>query len=407
MKQGVSALKIKHNHVLGYYVDVTALHQSKMPELFIHRQTLANNIRYTTVELSELEQKLSSAADQALALELKIFEELLQSVLEQEATILDVAKALSVMDVASSLTMLAKDHGYQAPKVDQSLTLHIENGRHPTVESSLKDQLIEFTPNDCALAEQNTFWLITGPNMAGKSTFLRQNALIIILAQMGSYVPAQFAHIGVVDKIFSRVGAADELAKGHSTFMVEMVETAAILNQATKRSFVILDEIGRGTATYDGLSLAWATAEHLHNVNRSRTLFATHYHELGALKKTLPALSCHTIQVKEWQDKIVFLHKVVPGQADRSYGIHVAELAGIPQSVLERAKVILASLEDKKAKTTVARMEDDLPLLNLSHASKPVEESEIERVLKDLDADTLTPRQALDLIYTLKEKVRG
>ena len=402
---GVTSLKIKHNHVLGYYVEVTAMHQSKMSEVFIHRQTLANNVRYTTVALSELEQKLSSAADQALALELSIFETLLSVVLEREDAILRTAKALSMIDVASSLAVLAHDQNYIAPKIDQSLTLHIEKGRHPTVEGSLKNQFTEFTPNDCSLSDQNTFWLITGPNMAGKSTFLRQNALIIILAQMGSYVPATKAHIGVVDKIFSRVGAADELAKGHSTFMVEMVETAAILNQSTKRSFVILDEIGRGTATYDGLSLAWATAEHLHNVNRSRTLFATHYHELGALKKTLPSLSCHTIKVKEWHEKIIFLHEVVPGQADRSYGIHVAELAGIPQSVVARAKIILTALEDKKSKSAVSRIEDDLPLLSI--AQSKVSESEVERMIKEMNADTLTPRQALELIYTLKEKVSG
>lgn len=395
------SLKIKHNHVLGYYVEVTAIHQNKMTEQFIHRQTLANNIRYTTVALSELEQKLSSAADQALALEIEIFNNLVASILQEEKALSSVAQALSIIDVASSLAELAREKGYCLPTIDESLTLTIQGGRHPTVEASLKDQLETFTPNDCSFGKGDTFWLITGPNMAGKSTFLRQNALIIILAQMGAYVPATNVHIGIVDKIFSRVGASDELARGHSTFMVEMVETALILNQATKRSFVILDEIGRGTSTYDGLSLAWATAEHLHSVNQCRTLFATHYHELGGLKKTLPALSCHTIKVKEWEEKIIFLHEVVPGQADRSYGIHVAELAGIPNSVVSRAKSILTSLEDEKTQNTVSQLQEDLPLLNLAQTQKS--ESPVEVILKDIHPDTLTPKQALDLIYTLKE----
>jgi DNA mismatch repair protein MutS len=397
------SLKIKHNHVLGYYIEITSNHTHKMPEHFIHRQTLANNVRYTTVELGELEGRLSTAGDQALSFELSLFQTLLEIVLQQAQAISQTAKSLSILDVSSSLAILAKEQGYTFPIMDQSRSFVIEKGFHPTVAHSLKTQLTEFTPNNCNLNDDNTFWLITGPNMAGKSTFLRQNALIIILAQMGSYVPALNAHIGVVDKIFSRVGAADDLARGQSTFMVEMVETAAILNQASPQSFVILDEIGRGTSTYDGLSIAWATAEYLHTTNRSRTLFSTHYHELGALKKTLPRLSCHTMKVREWQDKIIFLHEVIPGLADRSYGIHVAELAGIPLAVLKRAKAILSSLEEKKSKITVMKQEEDLPLLNGSYLQK--KPSVVETTLKNTEIDTLTPRQALDLLYTLKEQL--
>jgi len=401
------SLKIKHNQVLGYYIEITSNHTHKMPGHFIHRQTLANNVRYTTVELGELEGKLSAAADQALSLELTLFQTLLEGVFQQAQAISQTARALAILDVSSSLAVLAQEQGYTAPIIDHSRSFIIEKGVHPIVAQSLKAQLMEFTPNDCVLNDDSTFWLITGPNMAGKSTFLRQNALIIILAQMGSYVPATKAHIGVVDKIFSRVGAADDLARGQSTFMVEMVETAAILNQASPQSFVILDEIGRGTSTYDGLSIAWATAEHLHTTNRSRTLFSTHYHELGALQKTLPLLSCHTMKVREWQDKIIFLHEVMPGLADRSYGIHVAELAGIPPAVLKRAKAILASLEEKKSTRPLTKEEESLPLLPLlngPHLQK--KSSAVEATLKNTDIDALTPRQAMDLIYTLKEQLR-
>ncbi len=398
-KTQTPSLKIKHNHMLGYYIEVTSQHAHKMPEYFIHRQTLANNMRYTTVELGELEEKLRTAADQALALELHIFQTLLEKVLYQAPAIANTAKSLSTVDVSCGLAILAQNHAYCLPLIDESHTLTIERGFHPVVEQVLHHQLVVFTPNDCDLDEQSRFWLITGPNMAGKSTFLRQNALIIILAQMGSYVPASKASIGIVDKIFSRVGAADDLAKGQSTFMVEMIETATILNQASPRSFVILDEIGRGTSTYDGLSIAWATAEHLHTVNKSRTLFSTHYHELGDLKNQLPHLSCHTMKVREWEDKIIFMHEVIPGLADQSYGIHVAELAGIPSTVLKRAKAILSSLEQKKSKVTLS----DLPLLNGPHIKQ--EPTRVEKTLKDVNVDTLTPRQAMDLLYTLKEQL--
>jgi DNA mismatch repair protein MutS len=394
----IPTLKIKHNHVLGYYIEITSLHKDKMSEKFIHRQTLANNMRFTTVELSELERKLSTASEEALALELELFHSLVQSIMAEESSIALAARYLAIIDVASSLATLAVDENYCAPTIDDSKIFNIEQGRHPVVEKALKTQLLSFTPNSCSLQEKNIFWLLTGPNMAGKSTFLRQNALIIILAQIGAYVPAQKAHIGVVDRLFSRVGAADDLAQGRSTFMVEMVETAAILNQATKRSFVILDEIGRGTATYDGLSLAWAAAEHLHNMNECRTLFATHYHELTDLKELLPLLTCHTMQVREWNDKVIFLHEVVAGQANRSYGIHVAELAGIPSRVVGRAKEILLSLESNHKMPK--HKDQPLPLFSYQETPK---KNPIEEKVKEINADTVTPREALALLYELKE----
>lgn len=394
----VPSLKIKYNHVLGYYIEITSLHKNKIPEAFIHRQTLANNMRFTTIELSELERKLSTASEEALSLELELFGSLVQAVMSEEESISLAARFLAIIDWASSLAALALEENYVAPIIDESKVFDIEKGRHPVVEKALKAQLLSFTPNNCSLDGQNIFWLLTGPNMAGKSTFLRQNALMIILAQMGSYIPAQKAHIGVVDRLFSRVGAADDLAQGRSTFMVEMVETAAILNQATAQSFVILDEIGRGTATYDGLSLAWASAEYLHHVNQCRTLFATHYHELTELKDFLPLLSCHTMQVKEWNDKVIFLHEVSPGQADRSYGIHVAELAGIPPLVVNRAKEILVSLEESH-KMPKDRHQS-LPLFSYQAAAK---KNLVEERVKEINADSMTPREALALIYELKE----
>lgn len=392
---GISSLKIKYNNILGYYIEITALHKDKTPETFIHRQSLVGAIRYTTIELSDLEQKLNTASERILALELEIFNSLVQMIIQEERALLKAARYLAIVDVASSLAFLARKEEYCAPSIDESSTLLIQKGRHPTVEPVLKSRLVPFTPNDCSLDTQNPFWLITGPNMAGKSTFLRQNALIILLAQMGSYVPAFKAHIGVVDRIFSRVGAADDLGRGQSTFMVEMVETATILNQATERSFVILDEIGRGTSTYDGLSIAWASAEHLYHVNKCRTLFATHYHELVGLKKNLPLLSCHTMHVKEWNQKIIFLHEVIEGQADQSYGIHVAELAGIPPSVIKRAQEILKSLEKGPSHTP--------PSLPLFDYTPPPQESIVEKKIKATDIDALSPRDALGFLYQLKE----
>src|SRR6185437_5697320 len=343
---GVASLKIRHNNLLGYYVEVTAQHAEKLKDRFIHRQTMANAMRFTTVELSELESRIASAADRAVALELRFFEDLVEKAKARAAAIGAAAAALAQLDVAAALAELAIAERYCRPEIDDGLGFAIEGGRHPVVEAALRQtQGQSFVANDCELAQGNRLWLLTGPNMAGKSTFLRQNALIAILAQAGSYVPAERARIGVVDRLFSRVGAADDLARGRSTFMVEMVETAAILNQAGERALVILDEIGRGTATFDGLSIAWATVEHLHGVNKCRALFATHFHELTALAGRLNRLHNATVRVKEWQGEVVFLHEVVPGAADRSYGIQVAKLAGLPAAVIERAKLVLAQLE--------------------------------------------------------------
>jgi len=413
---GVRILKIKHNNVLGYFVEVTAQHGERLMSapfngVFIHRQTLAGQVRFTTTELGELEAKIASAAERALGLELEIFERLAARVIAESANIKDCAEALSRLDVASALAHLATERGYARPHVDDSHVFVVEGGRHPVVEQALSRDGTPFVANDCDLSPpQNTgagrIWLITGPNMAGKSTFLRQNALIAILAQMGSFVPAKHAHIGVVDRLFSRVGAADDLARGRSTFMVEMVETAAILNQAGERALVILDEIGRGTATFDGLSIAWATVEHLHGVNKCRALFATHFHELTALAARLDRLHNATVRVKEWQGEVVFLHEVVAGSADRSYGIQVAKLAGLPPSVIERAKVVLAKLEQEDR--AAPKGFEDLPLFAVP--SKPAQgmqqpaEDPLVAALAALNPDDLSPREAMEALYRLKEQ---
>ena len=413
---GVRILKIKHNNVLGYFVEVTAQHGERLMSapfngVFIHRQTLAGQVRFTTTELGELEAKIASAAERALGLELEIFERLAARVIAESANIKDCAEALSRLDVAGALAQLATERNYARPHVDDSHVFVVEGGRHPVVEQALSRDGTPFVANDCDLSPpQNTgagrIWLITGPNMAGKSTFLRQNALIAILAQMGSFVPAKHAHIGVVDRLFSRVGAADDLARGRSTFMVEMVETAAILNQAGERALVILDEIGRGTATFDGLSIAWATVEHLHGVNKCRALFATHFHELTALAARLDRLHNATVRVKEWQGEVVFLHEVVAGSADRSYGIQVAKLAGLPASVIERAKVVLAKLEQEDR--AAPKGFEDLPLFAVP--SKPAQDKQqpaedpLVAALAALNPDDLSPREAMEALYRLKEQ---
>jgi DNA mismatch repair protein MutS len=378
---------------------------------FIHRQTLAGQVRFTTTELGELEAKIASAADRALGIELAAFEHLSTLVTDAADAIKTAAEALATLDVAAALAQLAVAHDYVRPEVDSSLAFTIEGGRHPVVEQALATDGGPFVANDCDLSpppshKAGRIWLLTGPNMAGKSTFLRQNALIAIMAQMGSFVPARRATIGVVDRLFSRVGAADDLARGRSTFMVEMVETAAILNQAGERSLVILDEIGRGTATFDGLSIAWATIEHLHEKNRCRALFATHFHELTALSAKLPRLFNVTVKVKEWQGEVVFLHEVTAGAADRSYGIQVAKLAGLPASVIERAKVVLAKLEAEDR--SAPRGFEDLPLF----AAAPVppgrpQDAALDAVLAALTAfhpDEMSPREALEALYALKAR---
>ncbi|MBC92893.1 MAG: DNA mismatch repair protein MutS [Rhodospirillaceae bacterium] len=414
----ISTLKIRHNNVLGYFIEVTAAQAEKLMEDgkanlaeqhgLLHRQTMSNAVRFTNVELSELEEQISKAAERALVIELDIYAKIVNEILSCSNFIIMAARALASIDVATGLADLAINNNYCCPKVQDNKDFNIIEGRHPVVESSLYEGAGSFIPNNCNLTDEpknGRLWLLTGPNMAGKSTFLRQNALIMLMAQIGSYVPASEAVIGVVDRLFSRVGAADDLAQGRATFMVEMVETAAILNQASDRSLVILDEIGRGTATFDGLSIAWATIEQLHNLNRCRTLFATHFHELTDLSKRLENLVCRTMRVKEWKGDVVFMHEVVEGNADRSYGIHVGRLAGLPDDVLKRAEEVLKLLESGEQRISLSRLVDDLPLFKTTTSpsnDKKEQEDPIYTLLKSVSADELTPRDALELIYRLK-----
>jgi DNA mismatch repair protein MutS len=408
-ESGVTALRIKHNGVLGYFIEVTPTHADKLTaarDLFRHRQTIGSAVRFSTDELATLAGRISEAADQALALERELFDSMTADVIASGPALSEIASSLARLDVASALAEFAIAQRYARPKVDSSVAFRIEHGRHPVVEAALaRENAGPFVPNDCDLSPEGNgrLWLVTGPNMAGKSTFLRQNAIIAILAQMGAFVPADDAHIGIVDRLFSRVGAADDLARGRSTFMVEMVETAAILNQATERSLVILDEIGRGTATFDGLAIAWATVEHLHERNRSRALFATHYHEMTALAERLDRLACVTMRVSEWNDTIVFLHEVALGTADRSYGIHVAKLAGLPQAVVTRAEEVLRSLEEGREGHKPLAHIDDLPLFAAQPVPKPeVKSNAVEDALRGVLPDSLSPREALELVYSLK-----
>ncbi|MBT5809414.1 MAG: DNA mismatch repair protein MutS [Rhodospirillaceae bacterium] len=408
----VDTLKIKFNNVLGYFIEVTPRHAEKMTaEIFIHRQTLGSAVRYTTTELAELARDIAEAADKALAVEIRLFDDLVVEINTRADALAATASAVAALDVAAALAALAVDNQHARPVIDDSTAFEIQEGRHPVVEAALAQSGgASFTPNECDLVDERRLWLVTGPNMAGKSTFLRQNAIIAIMAQMGAFVPARKAHIGSIDKVFSRVGAADDLARGRSTFMVEMVETAAILNQATPRSLVILDEIGRGTATFDGLSIAWACVEHLHDVNGCRALFATHYHELTRLTGRLSALAPHTMRVKEWQGDVVFLHEIGPGAADRSYGVHVAKLAGLPGPVVERASEVLSMLEQSRQSDAIAALADDLPLFAASagaaNTGRPAtmapDPSAVEAALAAQDVDGLSPRAALDLLYHLK-----
>jgi len=410
----IQNLRIRHNNVIGYHIEVSANQSDRLLQpphagTFIHRQTMASAMRFTTVELSTLERSIAEAADKALAIELRLFADLVGEITGRAEAISGAVRALACFDVAASQAELAVERRYCRPKVTGDTAFRIKGGRHPVVEIALAEaQAGPFVGNDCDLSEERRLWLLTGPNMAGKSTFLRQNALIAVMAQMGGFVPAEEAEIGVVDRLFSRVGAADDLARGHSTFMVEMVETAAILNQAGPRALVILDEIGRGTATFDGLSIAWACVEHLHETTRCRALFATHYHELTALQARLPRLACHTMRVKEWQGDIVFLHEVAPGTADRSYGIHVARLAGLPAAVIGRAQEVLEALEQGKEGRSVAKLVDDLPLFSAAAArtaapaAAPAGPSELETAVAALDPDAMTPREALERLYALK-----
>ena len=411
---GVSSLKIKHNNVLGYFIETTATHADKMlspplSERFIHRQTTANAVRFTTLDLSELETKILNAGNRVQEIERALFQSLREAVLAAQDAIGATARALAELDLAAALARRAIEGNWARPEMREDRAFDITGGRHPVVEAALGQSGTPFVANDCLLTPRGdgaAVTLLTGPNMAGKSTYLRQNALIAILAQMGSFVPADRAVIGLVSQVFSRVGAADDLARGRSTFMVEMVETATILNQADDRALVILDEIGRGTATYDGLSIAWATLEHLHEVNRCRALFATHYHEMTNLAARLDGLRNATVAVREWEGEVIFLHEVREGAADRSYGVQVAKLAGLPERVIARAQTVLTALEkgereggDRKA------VIDDLPLFAAAPppAPKAVKASAVEARLKEIHPDDLTAREALQILYDLKD----
>ena len=444
---GIKTLKVRHNNVLGFFIEVPAaqgkvLQSEANAAKYFHRQSMANAMRFSTAELADIEGRITAAGERAVALEQEIFDELSRAVLKEQPALAAMASALADLDVAAALAELAEEQHYTRPGLDDGVAFEIAGGRHPVVEQALKETGGNFIENDCVLGRSQSkiptpqngpvgklgfggseytmpgfddgadprLIIVTGPNMAGKSTFLRQNALIAIMAQMGSFVPARHAHIGVIDRLFSRVGASDDLARGRSTFMVEMVETAGILNQAGPRSLVILDEIGRGTATFDGLSIAWASVEYLHEVNRCRALFATHYHELTALGAKLPHASNATIEVKEWQDEIVFLHKVIPGTANRSYGIQVAKLAGLPRAVTDRAGEVLRLLEEEGQRASPEDLIADLPLFAAARpksvlpsgaAAEPAASPALDALIA-INPDELTPKQALEALYRLK-----
>jgi DNA mismatch repair protein MutS len=406
----ISALKIRHNGVLGYHIEVPAKHADPLMAAdsgFTHRQTLAGVVRFNAPDLHEQAMKVAQAGAHALAAEAAHLEELIAAALARAGEIAATADALARLDTAAALAERAVEGGWCRPDLVDQPCLEIEAGRHPVVEQAVAKTGARFVANDCRLSSYERLWLVTGPNMGGKSTFLRQNALIAILAQAGSFVPASKAKLGLVDRLFSRVGASDNLARGRSTFMVEMVETAAILAQATERSFVILDEVGRGTSTYDGLAIAWAVVEAVHDINRCRCLFATHYHELTRLAERLDALSLHHVRAREWKGELVLLHELAGGPADRSYGIAVAKLAGLPPAVLARARDVLKKLEAGKAATGgLAAGLDDLPLFAATVKEEPQADA-LRDALHSVDVDSLSPRDALDLVYRLKRVMVG
>ncbi|MCC2646906.1 MAG: mutS [Rickettsiaceae bacterium] len=406
---GIDSLKINGNNLLGLFIEITQRFAHKIEDpKFLHKQTLSNAIRYTTEELKNLESDIVNAKNSVIALEQEIFSQLCQSVANTREKLLNLAKALSILDVFCNFAFIADEHNYTKPIIDSSKAFLIKEGRHPIVERSLKLQNHSFVANNCCLSEEQRLWLITGPNMAGKSTFLRQNAHIAILAHIGSFVPATYAHIGVIDKIFSRVGAADDLSKGQSTFMVEMVETSCILSQSTDRSFIILDEIGRGTSTYDGVSIAWSCLEYIHDKLKCRSLFATHYHELTVLSQSLHALRNYNIKISEDNGKLLLLHQIIEGAADKSYGINVAELAGLPKSVIKRAKQILKELEQSSNK--YATKIEDTTSLNLFNYAATSDEAleeltELKERIRKINPDKMTPIDALQALYELKKEL--
>ena len=395
----VNSLKIKYNRMLGYHIEVRAVHDKALrdKDIFIHRQTTAQTSRFTTIELNEAENQLINSYDKSISIEMDIFKNFTNQIINEGKKILDIASAISELDIGIMVVKQSKDRDYVCPKILENKTLEIIEGRHPVVETQMKLSENSFISNDCILNKDDFLWLITGPNMAGKSTYLRQNALIVIMAQAGLFVPAKEANIGVFDKIFSRVGASDDLAKGQSTFMIEMIETSLILNTASEKSLVILDEIGRGTATFDGLAIAWSVLDYLHNKIKPRTLFATHYHELTLLKKDLNNLSCHKMSIKEWNNSIIFMHKIIEGEADKSYGIHVAQLAGLPFEVIKKATQLLSKLENKKDNSYLKKSD------NLDGNYSNINESQsFFKEFDNINVDDISPREALDILYKLK-----
>lgn len=402
---GIASLKIKHNGSLGYVVETTATHGERMrqPPLdatFLHRQTTGSVLRFTTEALGDLEERILNAGEAALAIEKQILGELREAVLAEAPALSRLAAGLAEIDVAAALADLALAEGWVRPRIDASRDFAVTAGRHPVVEQALRRQGQSFVANDCDLTE-TPVRLLTGPNMGGKSTYLRQAALLVVLAQAGSFVPAASMRMGMVSRLFSRVGAADDIGRGRSTFMVEMVETAAILHRADDRSLVLLDEIGRGTATWDGLSIAWAVLEHLCEVNRCRAIFATHYHELAGLAAQLPEASNAHVAVADWDGELVFLHEVRNGAADRSYGVHVARLAGLPPKAVARARQVLRMLEKRAREGGPGALLEDLPLF-ATIPEEPRTLSQAERRLAAVDPDALSAREALELIYELK-----
>ena len=395
----VNSLKIKYNRMLGYHIEVRAVHDKALrdKDSFIHRQTTAQTSRFTTIELNEAENQLINSYDKSISIEMDIFKNFTNQIINEGKKILDIASAISELDIGIMVVKQSKDRDYVCPKILENKTLEIIEGRHPVVETQMKLSDNSFISNDCILNKDDFLWLITGPNMAGKSTYLRQNALIVIMAQAGLFVPAKEANIGVFDKIFSRVGASDDLAKGQSTFMIEMIETSLILNTASEKSLVILDEIGRGTATFDGLAIAWSVLDYLHNKIKPRTLFATHYHELTSLKEDLNHLSCHKMSIKEWNNSIIFMHKIIEGEADKSYGIHVAQLAGLPFEVIKKATQLLSKLENNKDNSNLKKSD------NLDDNYSNINESQsFFKEFDNINVDDISPREALDILYKLK-----
>ncbi|WP_342268034.1 DNA mismatch repair protein MutS [Candidatus Tisiphia endosymbiont of Empis tessellata] len=407
---GIDTLKISHNNVLGLFIEVTLRHSDKMyASKFIHRQTTSNASRYTTIELQKLESDMVNSRSLAVSLELELYNKICQQVIDKAIFLRLLSCSLSQLDVFCNFAYIADEYNYVKPRLSNDLSFEIIEGRHPVVEQSLSNDKKSFIHNNCTLSEANRIWLITGPNMSGKSTFLRQNALIAILAQIGSFVPAKSAKIGIVDKIFSRIGAGDDLQAGQSTFMVEMLETSAILAQSTKNSLVILDEVGRGTSTYDGVSIAFAVLEYIHDNLKCRCLFASHYHELTSMSNFLPALQNYTVAIEELGKEILFLHNIIAGMADKSYGIHVAYLAGLPKSVIIRANDILTKLEKTatyKSKNILNTESNNLSLFSLPvESKKEIKFNKLEEELIKIDPDQLSPKQALELVYKLKKLI--